>query len=610
MAKWTFYAADLLTGEVREEIPCTAFAYSPALNRAGSWSAKTQLRARTGLRLDYEDRVRSLNPTLYYRLNMAAGPTTWGRNSLLAPTLADGQPSHLAGALYTNGIDAAGLITEDSDRAVTLGFVNQQAETSDLAAPPTRWTDPERALTFALWIQSANYRPGGGGTILEVRNSSGNRRLELGVDGSGHPRARATDSAGTLYTATGTTVIADNSIAMLAARWDKDTGLLTVLLNGMVDASLDLSATPLDLGPELIVSVGTPTPTLTRGQVSGTYDELAVWIGRAVTDAELRGLYRLGAGGKTVNRYRYTSDTLAPWRTAVFADRGGRLVWGGIVTDDQQATLDNQWAIGGPGPFGYLREKRLLRESKSYTGVEQLAIVRDLLAYAEGKLGGSIGLGWDTTTVTGVLRDRSWEGFERKLIGELLEQLAAVENGFDFATVFEWNAGGPAWRLVFGYPQLGRNIGTLEQGKNILVLARDRNGEGIANLIDGMGAGEGAGQLVATVTEPGRIGIIYPLLEAVASYKDIVTGSALDGHVRADLAAAKDPAELVSVELLPSSDLELGSFMEGDSVLIVVNDGPVQVNTPFRLMGYTVNADADGREKITLDLAESGLFIP
>src|SRR5881394_1083873 len=150
---------------------------------------------------------------------------------------------------------------------------------------------------------------------------------------------------------------------------------------------------------------------------------------------------------------------------AIFAfERAEILRWAGPVltarVDIGAGTVD----LSGEGYMNYLR-RRVLYVTKTYAATDQLLIVKDLIDYAQTVSGtpGNLGITTDAlTAITTVARDRTYFFYERKKIGELIEQLAAVRGGFDFRLTPRWSNGPNSTMVLdFGvtYPAAGRETG-------------------------------------------------------------------------------------------------------------------------------------------------------
>lgn len=124
---------------------------------------------------------------------------------------------------------------------------------------------------------------------------------------------------------------------------------------------------------------------------------------------------------------------LIPGRTGVWVERGREIWWGGILwtlnlASDDRGFLGAQVQCGGWESYLY---RRLLFDTLTATQVDQLDIVRELIDYAQETPGGNLGITYDST-VSGVLRDRTFLRYDQPSVGELLDQLSSLERGFEW----------------------------------------------------------------------------------------------------------------------------------------------------------------------------------
>src|SRR5881394_1551809 len=150
---------------------------------------------------------------------------------------------------------------------------------------------------------------------------------------------------------------------------------------------------------------------------------------------------------------------------AIFAfERAEILRWAGPLLTARVDLEAGTVNLSGEGYMNYLR-RRILYTTKTYAATDQLLIVKDLIDYAQTHWGTPGNLGIVTTALSAVTtfaRDRTYFYYEKKKIGELIEQLAAVRNGFDFRLTPRWSNGPNSTMVLdFGvtYPSFGRETG-------------------------------------------------------------------------------------------------------------------------------------------------------
>lgn len=150
----------------------------------------------------------------------------------------------------------------------------------------------------------------------------------------------------------------------------------------------------------------------------------------------------------------------APAKTAIFVDRDGGMVWGGIIWTRRRGGASPMWELGCSDFLSYF-DRRVIKDDLSYSGVDQLTIAAALVTYAQAQPGGNIGVIVPTVT-SGIVRTVSYNAEQRTVVGQALRDLAGLDQGFDFAIRVDWVGGVPTKTLELSYPGRGRrgNPGT------------------------------------------------------------------------------------------------------------------------------------------------------
>jgi hypothetical protein len=281
-------------------------------------------------------------------------------------------------------------------------------------------------------------------------------------------------------------------------------------------------------------------------------------------------------------------------------------VWSGILWTGLAAVANNTLTCGGEGWWSYPR-RRLIRQTMTYAGQDQLFIARDLVNYMQGITGGNLGFVVGSETC-GVLRDRTWNAYERKFIGAEIEQLAAVENGFDFAVDCSYVGTTVQKTLALSYPRRGvRTALVFALGSNLEDMSQQIDATVAANLIDATGAGSADTMLIATAADTSQL-TRYPLLEDVVPFHDISDPSTLFGHAQSALLARAAPLETLPAVLTHTGpDSQVGSFQTGDAIFVTGTLGYISVNSYQRIMGYEVSVDENGREAVAITMVPDGV---
>ena len=305
-------------------------------------------------------------------------------------------------------------------------------------------------------------------------------------------------------------------------------------------------------------------------------------------------------GSLPVEHAKATRAALEPMASAVWVERDRSLVWGGVVAGvAAEATV----TVTAAGFWTYFTARHV-RHRKEYVDTDQLQIVADLVSYAQTQPDGSIGLQVSMPGEgSGVLRTRIYESWERKSIAEAVEELAAMEDGFDFSIEPLYGSDGrPNKVLLLSYPRRGqRREIALDLAKNLVGLPRwSIDGARLSNLVDATGLGDAETMLIATAEASDRGA--YPRLESVVSYRDEGEFSNLLARADADLARTRVPVEHLACDVRPDADIKPGAFTLGDTLWCRARRGFVQVDGEYRVTSFTVDVDDEHNEKLSINL--------
>jgi len=304
-------------------------------------------------------------------------------------------------------------------------------------------------------------------------------------------------------------------------------------------------------------------------------------------------------------------DGTEPTRRGVYVERDGVIVWGGIWWA-RDTTDSHTLQVSGGEWWSVLRRRHITDTLVYVAGVDdQLDIARALVDYTQAKPGGDLLIDTGSGS-SGRTRDRTYWGYEAKQVADAIEELAAVEDGFDFSLDCVWSAGVPARQFVVSYPRRGRSAVSsglvFSSGRNIIDWDWPEDGSRAANCVHGVGAGEGDSMLRSSVTRTDRLDAGYPLLEEVLSLKDVSVQSTLAAHVVDRVAAYASPVTLPRIRVIGDQDPVVGSYICGDEVRIVLDPCPRfpdGVDTYRRIVAYDVSVSETTAETVELVTAEA-----
>lgn len=338
----------------------------------------------------------------------------------------------------------------------------------------------------------------------------------------------------------------------------------------------------------------------------------------------------------------YASETLPldpeaasmPGRTAVYVDRDGVIVWGGIVwTREPSGSGKTIQAAEFLSYYQHRHVKTTLSTDTSlllnsayvpdgqrlYT--DQKHIVWSLLQYAHAQTGGAIGV--ETAALAGdghgISRSVTYFGFERPEIFKAVADLAAADDGFDFGIEVGWTPAANNLpprrykRAQTWFPRRGRTAGEsglvfAKGGPASSILSYDwpENGAAMATEVSGLGEGTGEAKLLAIAQDTDMIASGWPLLEQVTSYDGVIEQAQLQGLTNAELTARSSAQTQPTFEVSADTDPQFGSYSVGDEALFVIDPEPLMPNGRegvLRIISIE-NTAVRGPERIRLTCAE------
>lgn len=268
--------------------------------------------------------------------------------------------------------------------------------------------------------------------------------------------------------------------------------------------------------------------------------------------------------------------------TEAVVTRNGAVVWRGpIWTVDEQDQKEERYVeFEGLSLEAYLFGMHVT-STLEYSQVDQFDILRGLVDHHQGKPGGDFGIDTSQDTLSGVLRDRTYHGYELKNIADAAVQLAEVENGFDFDI-------DPATRaLRCHYPKRGsRKPDLIWDERTIRTFGRTIDKTAQASRILGVGAGEADDQLRFSLTDSGALAA-FGLTEAVYANLEVSQAATLEAQVRRQLRQRRAPAEAFAITV-GTAEPPIFSYQLGD-------EGQLRWDSPYdpvgkfmRLVGFDI----------------------
>jgi hypothetical protein len=253
------------------------------------------------------------------------------------------------------------------------------------------------------------------------------------------------------------------------------------------------------------------------------------------------------------------------------------------------ASDNNTTSVGLKSIDSYLNN-RVVRRTLDYESQPQTNIAASLVNYTRTATPRGIPLR-GVADVSRIARDRHYDPWDRKNVGEAVVQLCEVINGPDWELQHLRSAQG-AWRtdMIFRDHVGGDRDMVLKSDREASAYSLDVDAANHATLVDALGAGEEENMLIATAVDDADV---YPQFDATPAWKDIKRIGPLQNQADGYLDDYKEPIATPSVEI-SGYDPAPSLVRLGDTVAIETNFGAVTYKGRMRLtsISWKVSADA------------------
>lgn len=310
-----------------------------------------------------------------------------------------------------------------------------------------------------------------------------------------------------------------------------------------------------------------------------------------------------------------TEEILSAYRTAIYLERDGQIIWGGILQPPQLAIGTQALSLQAIGWLGYW-DRRIIRTDYQPDGIDQFTIFQQLVDDAQDEVvfgaGFDLGISVSWSALSGVTRSRTqdYRPFQAKNLGEALRQLAALENGFDFAMAYAIDSATDRIdkTIELYYPRKGRNTGFMfsydRTGSGGNVLAR-----GFADQVqfawvgDGWGSGADETRLKSPYVDETLRGV-YPPFDGAPTWTSVIEQATLDDNTgqwfRLRARPRLTPVLRIDPDRYPLwSDWELG-----DTVTVKITDGYGSTDPAGqtnRITGWTISDSGNAYDIVLAD---------
>lgn len=320
-------------------------------------------------------------------------------------------------------------------------------------------------------------------------------------------------------------------------------------------------------------------------------------------------------------------ELLDEGRFALYAMRDETIEQGGIMQRLFVPLGEERVEVTALGWLAYF-DRRRLRVDRTFSQEDQLVIFKTLVDDCQDEtvidtwtptpgglvngVGADLGLTVSWAALSGVLRDRltDYRWFLGKNLGQMLRELAAVENGFDYRMTY--TIGGPdldqiVKTVTLSYPRQGvdyRDQAGFEfarsgtgfeyqrnEKSNVLRREVDRDSSKMAWRKRGWGTGQDVSRVYADAVDEAKRGV-YPIYE-----DDLLTSitepTTMQERTDGSLIETKDTKRLPSFEVDVNLDPKWGTYWTGDIFDVTIIDGFASLTGAHRIVGFKMDAVSD-----------------
>ncbi len=286
-----------------------------------------------------------------------------------------------------------------------------------------------------------------------------------------------------------------------------------------------------------------------------------------------------------------------PSEVRIFRD--STLAWVGevqtLALQDQVVTLNCAGLLGYTFRMGVTADL-------PFSADDQFAIAAGLVDHWQALSYGDYGIVTSGVGASGVTRDRTYLRNELHNIGLRLQELGAVDDGFDMHV-------DPASRaLVLSYPTRGvdlsasvffddRNIDSASVAMSVAPddLVTDLSATGTRE----DSAGENTITYAARENAPLRV--TYGRSWAGQNFQNVTVAETVEGHGDAYLGARGGVMFQPGVTVVPRVGADIGDFGPGDLVSYSYDAGLGRQSGTYRISKVTVSVDSDGKQRIGVE---------
>jgi hypothetical protein len=297
---------------------------------------------------------------------------------------------------------------------------------------------------------------------------------------------------------------------------------------------------------------------------------------------------------------------VVPARTAMYIVRGRDVWWGGILwtatpSTDGRGFVNLQFQAS---TFDSYFAHRLIFETLTFVGEDQLEIARKLLDYAQNQTGGDIGVTYEETFSL-VGRDRTYLSYDLMNVRDQLDLLSQVDGGFEWRIrAYSSSDGRRVREMQLGYPKIevGSNDLVLTSPGHILTYSLPTDGTTTANFWQSRGATtnqDASEDSIPLMSQqyvfPDDLDTGWPRMDGSSDYNTVTDLATLNTHAVADIKRYRRPMVIPDITILLGDNVT--PALLGTTARVRIKDIWYSEGASFRyrIIGFKVTPPERGK---------------
>lgn len=319
--------------------------------------------------------------------------------------------------------------------------------------------------------------------------------------------------------------------------------------------------------------------------------------------AQLNGVGDLTASIQLDNGVMSNQDTISatePGRTALYVDRNGVIVWGGIIWSRTYNVDSKALNLTAQTMESYLK-KRILRSDFLNSNRDPRNIVCDLFTLMQSSPSGNIGIQLPSGYPfgSGPSMDANHYAYEFKLYSDVIDEIANGINGVDWTIDCSYSPSGIVKQLLVGWPRLGslgsQNGLVFDYPGAIVQYMTPETTSDAGNNVYLLGSGTGSDVQYGLYTDTTNLGAGYPLLETTISVKKVVDANSINNLVQQAGPQYRVSMMYPSFEVDGDVEPQFGSWSLGDDITLYIDDParfPSIWQGTYKVISYSLTPSA------------------